>query len=95
MRFSVRRNVDLPQPEGPIKAVICRSGMATDTSWRAWFCPYHRFRLLASRMGSIAMPHFFRSFRPTREAVRLISRVSTIRMAAMEKARAVSPPSVA
>ena len=34
------------------------------------------------------MPHFFRSFRPTREADRLISRVSTIRMAAMEKARA-------
>ena len=41
------------------------------------------------------LPHFFRSFRPTREADRLISRVSTIRMAAMEKARAVSPRSVA
>ena len=41
------------------------------------------------------LPHFFRSFRPTREADRLISRVSTIRMVAMEKARAVSPRSVA
>ena len=26
MRFSVRRNVDLPQPDGPISAVTWRSG---------------------------------------------------------------------
>ncbi len=25
IRFNVRRNVDLPQPDGPISAVICRA----------------------------------------------------------------------
>ena len=36
MRFSVRRKVDLPQPEGPISAVTCFGGMARLTSWSTW-----------------------------------------------------------
>jgi len=31
MRFRVFRNVDLPQPEGPIKAVMLFSGMSMET----------------------------------------------------------------
>ena len=40
-------------------------------------------------------PQFFFSFRPSRAAERLMSRVSSIRMEAMEKATAVSPRSLA
>ena len=36
MRFRVRRNVDLPQPEGPISAVICFSGTSRLMSCSAW-----------------------------------------------------------
>ncbi|GAA2831141.1 hypothetical protein GCM10020220_020040 [Nonomuraea rubra] len=32
MRLSVRRNVDLPHPDGPMKAVIERGSMVMDTS---------------------------------------------------------------
>ncbi len=35
MRLKQRRNDDLPQPEGPISAVMRREGMATLMLWRA------------------------------------------------------------
>jgi hypothetical protein len=35
MRFSDRRKVDLPQPEGPISAVMLRGSMETLTPWTA------------------------------------------------------------
>ncbi len=39
MRFSVRRKVDLPQPEGPMKAVTERGSMDMETSFTAWKSP--------------------------------------------------------
>jgi hypothetical protein len=37
-------NVDLPQPDGPINAVILLSGISRLIFLRACFCPYHRFK---------------------------------------------------
>ena len=39
MRFRVRSSVDLPQPEGPIKAVMVRRWNAALTSFKAWKSP--------------------------------------------------------
>ena len=39
MRFSERSSVDLPQPDGPIIAVISREGIANDTSCTATASP--------------------------------------------------------
>ena len=39
MRLMQRRNVDLPQPEGPMKAMTPRSGMSTLTLFSARFSP--------------------------------------------------------
>ncbi len=39
MRFMVRRKVDLPQPEGPMKAVTLLAGMAMVMSCSAWKVP--------------------------------------------------------
>lgn len=35
MRLSERRKVDLPQPEGPMRAVTDRGSMVTETSFTA------------------------------------------------------------
>ena len=34
MRLMQRRKVDLPQPDGPMKAVTARSGMSSETSYK-------------------------------------------------------------
>jgi len=39
MRLMQRRNVDLPQPDGPMNAITERSGMLTVTSWSACLSP--------------------------------------------------------
>ena len=39
MRLMQRRNVDLPQPDGPMKAITARSGMSTLTSFSACLSP--------------------------------------------------------
>jgi hypothetical protein len=39
MRLSVRSSVDLPQPEGPMKAVTLRSAMSMLTFLRPWNLP--------------------------------------------------------
>ncbi len=39
MRLMQHRNVDLPQPDGPMKAMTPRSGMLTLTSKSARFSP--------------------------------------------------------
>lgn len=44
MRLKVRRSVDLPQPDGPMKAVTRPSGMASVMCLRAWNLPYHTLR---------------------------------------------------
>src|SRR5437764_15006506 len=40
MRLMARRNVDLPQPDGPIMAVTCLGSMVMLTSAMAWVVPY-------------------------------------------------------
>ena len=39
IRLRQRRKVDLPQPDGPMRAVICRSSMSMDTSCSASRAP--------------------------------------------------------
>ena len=39
IRLIVLRKVDLPQPEGPMRAVIWCSGIWMQMSLRAWFSP--------------------------------------------------------
>ena len=39
MRLMQRRKVDLPQPEGPMKAETARSGMSIDSFLMACFSP--------------------------------------------------------
>ena len=40
MRLRQRRKVDLPQPDGPIRAITERSGIVNGESNRACFVPY-------------------------------------------------------
>src|SRR5438105_12582121 len=42
MRLSTRRNVDLPQPEGPIRAVTERSGISRAMSNSVCLVPYQK-----------------------------------------------------
>src|SRR5688572_18007666 len=44
MRLMQRRTVLLPQPDGPMMAVICLSWNGILTFSTAWNAPYHRFR---------------------------------------------------
>ena len=39
MRLKVRSSVDLPQPDGPMNAVTCRSAMSRLMSFSAWNLP--------------------------------------------------------
>ena len=39
IRFKMRRNVDLPHPEGPIRAVTDAGGTDSETSSRTWVSP--------------------------------------------------------
>ncbi len=39
IRLSVRRNVDLPQPDGPMNAVTLSMAMSIDTSFTACLSP--------------------------------------------------------
>src|SRR2546426_1001374 len=43
-RFSARRNVDLPHPEGPMRAVTCFGSTVMSTSAKAWKEPNQAFR---------------------------------------------------
>ena len=42
MRFMQRRNVDLPQPDGPMKAVMALGATSMVTPVRAWKLPYQK-----------------------------------------------------
>src|SRR5579884_760443 len=48
IRLSVRRNVDLPQPEGPMSAVTCLSRMGIETSKSACLGPYQKLSVRTS-----------------------------------------------
>src|SRR5262245_1441545 len=55
IRLKQRRRVLLPQPEGPIRAVIWLRGMAIEMSRRARADPYHTDRSRAERTtGDVA-----------------------------------------
>jgi hypothetical protein len=41
-RFTDRRNVVLPHPDGPISAVTARRGISSATSNNAWVEPYQK-----------------------------------------------------
>src|SRR5262249_44459290 len=51
MRLSRRRNVDLPQPEGPIRAVTERQGMLRLMSNKACLSPYRNDRPLTANLA--------------------------------------------
>ena len=44
MRFMHLRKVDLPQPDGPMKAVILRGAMSRLTPVSAWKSPYQKLK---------------------------------------------------
>ena len=52
MRLSVFRKVDLPQPEGPMRAVISRSPTSSEIFFSALKSPYQRFRFFAEMTGT-------------------------------------------
>src|SRR5262245_15924519 len=56
MRLRVRRKVDLPQPDGPIRAITEHSGMISEMSHRACLGPYQKFRLRTANLAFVAGP---------------------------------------
>src|SRR5512137_2818663 len=54
MRLKQRRNVLLPQPDGPISAVTWCSGIARLMFLSAWFVPYQKFSLSTLAFGAFA-----------------------------------------
>ena len=48
IRFKIRRKVDLPQPDGPMRAVTVAAGIDSDTSSRTWVPPNHAETSMAS-----------------------------------------------
>ncbi len=50
-RLMQRSSVDLPQPEGPMKAVICFSGISIEISFSAFLSPYQSDRSWMRRIG--------------------------------------------
>src|SRR5687767_2716555 len=55
MRLSTRRNVDLPQPEGPIRASTERSGIGSVILKSAWRSPYQKLRSRTSNFAFTAL----------------------------------------
>ena len=52
IRLMQRRKVDLPQPDGPMKAVTSLVAMSISTSNSACFGPYQRLTLRVVTLGS-------------------------------------------
>src|SRR5271157_2778278 len=48
-RFRIRRNVDFPQPDGPIRAVTWPASMDSETRSSTLLEPNHALTLVASR----------------------------------------------
>src|SRR5690349_15506813 len=49
MRLKLRRSVDLPQPDGPMKAVTCFSGISSEMSKSVWWDPYQKLYFRTDR----------------------------------------------
>ena len=56
MRFTHRRRVDLPQPEGPMYAVTRCFGIDMETSFSASFSPYQSETCSISTIGASMIP---------------------------------------
>src|SRR5947209_7184656 len=63
MRLRARRNVDLPQPDGPIRATTERSGMFSEMSCRACLAPYQKDRWRTANFDTA--PGLVVGWRPT------------------------------
>ena len=55
MRLKQRRNVLLPQPDGPISAVTWFSGMTRLMFLSAWLVPYQKSSFSAMALGAFAL----------------------------------------
>ena len=53
IRLKQRRNVLLPQPDGPISAVTWFSAIGMLMSFSAWLVPYQKLSFSAARLGRI------------------------------------------
>ena len=56
MRLRLRRRVDLPQPDGPMNAVTCRSGMSIEMSKSACLLPYQKEKLAILMKSGLGLP---------------------------------------
>ena len=54
MRLKQRRNVLLPQPEGPISAVTWFSAIGRSMFFSAWLVPYQKLSFSAAALGGFA-----------------------------------------
>src|SRR3954468_5048319 len=64
MRLSERRNVDLPQPDGPMSAVTVLGSIVSDTSCTATFAPYEAVRFSTSnRLAMRPTPYLVSALR--------------------------------
>src|SRR5688572_29899601 len=63
IRLIERRNVDFPQPDGPISAVIERGDIARSMSYSACFFPYQNEKARASTAGASELGAVTRIFR--------------------------------
>ena len=54
MRLKQRRNVLLPQPDGPISAVTWFSGITRLMFFSAWFVPYQKSSFSAMALAEFA-----------------------------------------
>ncbi len=55
IRLRIRRNVDLPQPDGPISAVTVPGGIDRDTRSSTLFVPNQADTRSASRCAPVAL----------------------------------------
>ena len=56
MRFSTRRNVDLPQPDGPISAVTRRAAIVSEQRSSTLLLPNHALTAIASSVAGSPSP---------------------------------------
>src|SRR5438132_11233539 len=86
MRLSARRNVDLPQPDGPIRATTERSGMSSEMSWRACLAPYQKDRLRTANFDTA--PGLVEGSRPTMLRSEMMAEYDRVDMQAPQGAHA-------
>ena len=88
----VFKNVDFPQPEGPISAVMLFSGIFIPIFLRAWFLSYHKLR---SETSIFSYYLSFLIFFSASFAAMFNTNVSKMSITAIAKAVSNSPRSFA